>query len=49
VIVNHGIIAGAATAPIFVPELKIPIANARSFWGEPSSNSFNGCKEITHL
>src|SRR5918994_6181341 len=36
-IVIHGTINGAATAPILVPELKRPVANARSFSGNHSA------------
>src|ERR1017187_139148 len=32
----HGTVSGVITAPILVPELKIPVANARSFLGNHS-------------
>ena len=37
VTVNQGTTAGATTAPIFAPELKIPVASARSFFGNHSA------------
>src|ERR1051325_7766973 len=36
----HGAAAGATIAPIFAPELKIPVANARSFCGNHSATVF---------
>src|SRR5687768_3230543 len=33
----HGTVSGASTAPIFAPELKIPVAKARSFLGKYSA------------
>src|SRR5215475_13543218 len=33
----HGTIAGATTAPTLVPALKIPVARARSFFGNHSA------------
>src|SRR5262245_24477152 len=35
--VSHGTVRGATTAPTFVPELKMPVANARSFLGNHSA------------
>jgi len=33
----HGTISGVIIAPMFVPELKIPVASARSFFGNHSA------------
>src|SRR3954463_3703579 len=33
----HGTVSGAMTAPMFVPELKMPVANARSRLGNHSA------------
>ena len=33
----HGTVSGAITAPMFVPELKMPVANARSRFGNHSA------------
>ena len=33
----HGTMAGAIIAPTFAPELKMPVAKARSFWGNHSA------------
>src|SRR5262245_42400871 len=37
VTVTHGTTIGASTTPTFVPALKIPVANARSFFGNHSA------------
>src|SRR5215467_918490 len=39
VTVIHGTTSGATTAPIFVPELKMPVASARSFFGNHSATA----------
>src|SRR5262245_44223815 len=39
VTVIHGTTSGATTAPTFVPELKIPVARARSFLGNHSATA----------
>src|SRR5215469_2952794 len=36
-IVSHGTISGAVIAPILLPELKRPVASARSFLGNHSA------------
>src|SRR5262249_2525153 len=38
-IVIHGTTSGATTAPILVPELKRPVASARSFFGNHSATA----------
>src|SRR5678815_2939882 len=40
VFASHGTTAGASTAPIFVPALTNPKANARSFFGNHSDSVF---------
>src|ERR1700674_3190879 len=36
----HGTVSGATRAPMFVPELKMPVASARSFLGNHSVTVF---------
>jgi len=46
VTVMNGTAAGATTAPMFAPELKIPVASALSLFGNHFGNRFNRRREI---
>ena len=45
----HGTISGAITAPMLVPELKRPVANARSFNGNHSATALIAAGKVAGL
>ena len=47
--VINGTTSGVTSAPMFVPELKMPVANARSLLREPFGHGLDRGREVARL